>query len=406
MLPQSLTAEQFRGYPTQARELAMAHLPLLRQLPLSFLPSLLQELIEYDYKFPAERASLDSELASLERLSPAQRGSLFSDFSRLKVSVDQEKLDWVNQPLAFTEQYSAYLWSTHQMDAFQAAAATYGDRLRAASPPQTPAIPRLGIAVIGAGVTTHAGPLFAGLRPHGTYFSNLEPAHGLDKLLSAVRSRAEEHPAPYAHWYVEGGEPAISSPALTCVSYAALSPVRSRLLSEMQRESSKPGAGPESLRNYMAQLQPERLGLNGNQVLDRFQMKLLTEGSGTQVFSTTFAQWTGREVLRRASALTLLVRFAPRQRQRPMNELLSNQQKEIELDPAGSLIDADMAAYYQWINQQRLPGREQGVFLAWFEGHRQAVAIGPAMPRGVESRSPLDLSAVLTLAAGGTLGSA
>ena len=46
-------------------------------------------------------------------------------------------------------------------------------------------------------------------------------------------------------------------------------------------------------------------------MLDRFQVKLLTEGSGTQIFSTTFAQWTAREALRRAQSQTLLVRFAP-----------------------------------------------------------------------------------------------
>ena len=41
-------------------------------------------------------------------------------------------------------------------------------------------------------------------------------------------------------------------------------------------------------------------------MLGRFQVKLLTEGSGTQIFSTTFAQWTAREALRRAEALTLV----------------------------------------------------------------------------------------------------
>ena len=87
-------------------------------------------------------------------------------------------------------------------------------------------------------------------------------------------------------------------------------------------------------------------------------MKLLTEGSGTQIFSTSFVQWTAREALRRAQPLTLLVRFAPRQRQKPMNQLLSPSQGPVELDPLGSLLDADMGAYYNWINQQRLPGSE------------------------------------------------
>jgi hypothetical protein len=158
--------------------------------------------------------------------------------------------------------------------------------------------------------------------------------------------------------------------------------------------------GPEELRSNLARLSPGDLGLDKTEddVLGRFQLKLLTEGSGTQIFSTTFAQWTAREALRRAQPLTLLVRFASRQRQRPMNELLSNAQVTPELDPVGSLVDADMGAYYQWINQQRLPGAEQSSFLVWFEGHRQAVAISPTLPRGTESNSQFDLGKLLSLA--------
>ena len=95
-------------------------------------------------------------------------------------------------------------------------------------------------------------------------------------------------------------------------------------------------------------------------MLNRFQLSLLTEGSGTQVFATTFVQWAAREALRRAQPLTLFARFAPRQRENPMNELLSEAQRRPELDPQGSLVDADMGAYYTWLNQQRLSGRKPG----------------------------------------------
>jgi hypothetical protein len=133
-------------------------------------------------------------------------------------------------------------------------------------------------------------------------------------------------------------------------------------------------------------------------VLDRFQLKILTEGSGTQIFSTTFAQWSAREVLRRAQPVTLLVRFAPRQSLRPMNDLLSNSRARPDLDFIGSLVDADMGTYYHWINQQRLPGSSQSVFLAWFEGHQQAIVVSPTLPRGVESESEIDLGKLLDLA--------
>jgi hypothetical protein len=148
----------------------------------------------------------------------------------------------------------------------------------------------------------------------------------------------------------------------------------------------------------MAQMRPSDLGFDesGDRVLDHFQVKLLTEGSGTQIFSTSFVQWASREALRRAQPLTLLVRFAPRQRQKPMSELLSPRHVPAELDPMGSLLDADMAAYYNWMNQQRLPGAEKSLFLAWFENHREAVAISPAMPRGTVSTSAATLPELLS----------
>ena len=401
MLPRDLTAGQFAGYPPQARALAVAHLGALQQLPLSFVPSLLREVSDYDFKFPVERAAIDKELANLSSLSPAQLKEWFQAFSQFSLSPKLENFDWINQPAQFVEQLSAYLWSTHQLDAFREAATVYGDRLRSAVPPEPIPMRRLGIAVIGQGVAAYEAPLFRNLREHGTYFGRVKPENGLELLLTATAARAKAHPVAYGHWYVDGGQEADHSPLLTCVSYQSLQPVRTALLKNMQTEIGRPGMGPEELRTHLARLSPSELGLDkaGDAVLDRFQVKLLTEGSGTQIFSTTFAQWTTREVLRRAQALTLFVRFAPRQRQRPMNELLSNSRGNPEADFTGSLIDADMGAYYHWINQQRLPGAEQSSFLVWFEGHDQAVAIGPSLPRGTESSSPADLAQLLAWAA-------
>jgi len=397
-----LTIEQFIGYPPEARRLLVPYLDILQQLPLSFLPSLLREIIEYDYKFPAERAAIDEELSRLSALSAAQIKDQFQPFSSFTLSPQLEHFDWINQPAQFVEQLSAYLWSTHQLDAYRQAATAYGEHMRAASTLQPTPLPRLGIAIIGQGVTSYDAPLFRRLREHGTYFSQVKPDNGLNLLLTAAAARAKAHPVPYAHWYVDGGEAADHSPLLTCVSYRALEPMRAALLRKIQTEIAKPGMGPEQLRTDMARLSPTDLGLGATSdpILGRFQVKLFTEGSGTQIFSTTFAQWAARETLRRAQALTLLVRFAPRQRQGPMNDLLSNQESAPELDPVGSLIDADMASYYQWINQQRLSGFRQSSFVVWFEGHTQALAIGPSLPRGATSTSAVDLGGLLKLAVG------
>ena len=402
MLPQDLKAAQFSGYPTEAQKVVVHYLPTLQQLPLSFLPGLLRELIDYDFKFPAERKARERELEQISSLSADQRIAWFQGFAQIQLSAQLEEFDWAKAPAQFVERLSAHLWSTHQLDAFRQASTDYADRLRAAMPPEPPRVPRLGITVIGQGVPSYDEAVFRKLRPHGAYFSRVKPEGGLRQLLDLVAVRAKAHPGPYEHWYIDGGEAVDHSEALTCVSYNALEPARAALLRKMQTEIDRPGMGPEALRTLLAQMRPADLGMDReggskpkDEVLERFEISLLTEGSGTQIFSTSFAQWAAREALRRAQPLTLLVRFAPRQRQKPMNELLSATDARPDLDFVGSLVDADMGAYYNWINQQRLPGAEQSSFLVWFEGHNQALGIGPSMPRGTESTSVADLGQIL-----------
>lgn len=397
MLPEDLKPEMFAGYTSEARKIVSQYLGTLRQLPLCFLPGLLRELINYDLEFPAERIAHERELEYLSSLSASALREYFQGFAQIQLSEQLKDVDWVTFPAQFVERLSAHLWSTHQLDAFRQASTEYADRLRAAVPPEPPPIPRLGITVVGQGVVSYDHPLFRKLRPHGAYFSKVKAENGFRQLLDAVAARAKAHAVPYGHWYIDGGEAADYDPALTVVSYGALEPARSALLRKMREEIDRPGMGPEALRTLLAQMRPSDLGMErlNDKILQHFEVSLLTEGSGTQIFSTIFAQWAAREALRRAQPLTLLVRFAPRQRQKPMNELLSAPATPQEFDFIGSLVDGDFGAYYNWLNQQRLPGAEQSSFLVWFEGHNQALAIGPSMARGTESPSVADLRQVL-----------
>src|SRR5947209_16147501 len=132
MLPVQLREETFKSYPPEARSVTAKHVPLFRQLPLAFLPLLLRELITYDWKFPAEREELDNQLTYLAAQSPEQLAQIMSPFADLKLSQQLQSLDWVNIPAAFSERLSAYLWSSHQIDAFRTASVDYIRRLNAA----------------------------------------------------------------------------------------------------------------------------------------------------------------------------------------------------------------------------------------------------------------------------------
>jgi len=394
MLPNRLTPGSFAGYPPEARQLAIQQIALLQRLPLAFLPLLLRELIVYDWKFPAERADLGRQFTYLGTMAAGPFQTAMSAFAQLKLARELEQTDWVHSPAIFSEQLSAHLWATHQIDAFRAAAVDYVQKVSASAP--DPALPthRLGIAVIGQGVAKNDYRLFRKLRPQGVYFTQVKHTGGVALLLKAAAARADAHPVPYGHWYIDGGASLAVPKSITRISYNALSGPRATLQDRMQKTYEAAVFDPEAFRTMLAQIKPEEAGLNsgGDEVLNRFQLSLLTEGSGTQVFSTTFVQWAAREALRRGQPLTLFTRFAPRQREKQMNELLAEQQRKPELDPQGSLIDADMGAYYTWLNQQRLPGEEKSAFLAWFEDHDEAVAIAPTLERGKRSDTPIDLA--------------
>jgi len=397
MLPNQLTPASFAGYPPQARQLATKQIALLQRFPLAFLPLLLRELIVYDWKFPSERADLGRQFTYLQALPASALQAAMAAFAQLRLPRELEQTDWVNAPAIFSEQLSAHLWTTHQIEIFRAAAVDYVRKVTASAP--DPALPthRLGIAIIGQGVARNDYRLFRKLRPQGMYFPQVKHTGGVQALLAAAAARAKAHSVPYGHWYIDGGAALAVPESVTRISYQALSAPRAAIQSRMQKTYEAAVFDPEAFRTMLARMKPEDAGLDAgaDEVLNRFQLSLLTEGSGTQVFATTFVQWAAREVLRRAQPLTLVTRFAPRQREQQMNELLAERQRPPELDPAGSLIDADMGAYYGWLNQQRLAGEEKSAFLAWFEDHGEAVAIAPGMERGKQSDSPIELAELI-----------
>ena len=128
----------------------------------------------------------------------------------------------------------------------------------------------------------------------------------------------------------------------TVTSYNKLAPVALKELnlteSFIERAGKSTSPGPEAAQSFMASLNPTDLGLRGSAedaVLRHFEVKLLTEGAGTQIFSTTFVQWAAREAMRRAQPITMLARFAPRQRMAPMNELLKRNPLDATDGPRG-----------------------------------------------------------------------
>lgn len=396
MRPADASAESFASYPPLARAFAVQHLEMIQKLPAAFAALLMKQVIQYDWLFPAERKDLEEQFAYLESLPPAELEQSMRGFALAGLSPSLSKVDWVRRPGEFVEAFTAELWSGHQIDGFRTTAETYTAAWRKAFPEAKPAVPRLAVAVMGRDVRGDGYPLFRKLAPHGVRIAQVDGNGAWATILEIVAARAEKYPVPYGHWYIDGGSPpAPVNARLSAATWTQLAPVRAAMLSRMQTVIGSGHGGPEELRTLMAETTLRQAGMTGpDEVLSRFQLSVLAEGSGTQIFSTTFVQWTAREALRRAQPCTLLLRYAPRQRQLPMNELLAGTGDRNATDPQGSLVDADMGAYYTWIDQRRLTGADQSAFVAWSEAHGQAVVVGPNAPRGATAENAMTMEQV------------
>jgi hypothetical protein len=401
MRPRDLTEAKFRQYPPLGRQLALQHLALLRRLPPVLDAVLLRGLQEYDTCFPVERADTEARLAYLAALSPGSLDELTQDFAKLTISPELADEDWVSSPRKFEEDLSAHLWASHQIDAFHAMSEKFVHAVANAEPAQKSSLPRLSVVALAPELHKEGYTLFRKLLPHGTLFSQADASNGMEVALQRLVLRARKSPVAYGHWYIDGGEPLpCSSDVVSCLSWAGTEPVRAAVLHEIESVITSGSAGPEMLRSIMAGWkQREQGSIPGDPVFNAFVQSVYGEGAGTQIFSTTFVQWSMRELLRRAQPVTLMARFGPRQRQSSMNEMFAEAARE--MDFAGSAVDADFAAYYTWINMQRLPGAENASFVAYSLRDQRAVVIGPGFPRGTESPTPVSMEKLLNMIAEG-----
>jgi hypothetical protein len=401
MEPRDLKAESFSQYPPGAQKFAAANLDVLRAMPLTLLPLVLRQLVRYDWSFPAEQQQLKSQFDWLKQRDSTTLTAVMAPFSAIPLSSELRRGDWLNHPQRFSELMTAEFWSTNRIDAYHAAAQKYQQDLDRAFDPAVPAIPRLTIVVVGKNTQPDRTVLFRKLMPHGTLFTHVDPAEGLEEISKKVKARAQEQSQKYAHWYIDGGElyeGLKSSDGVTATSYGKLVPAAMREFALMKQLTRNQTVGVEVVTSYVAGLSPDDLGLKGTDAdatLRYFETSLLTEGAGCQIFSTTFVQWGARECLRRAQPLTLLARYGTRQELASMEQLLSRDPRQQAQDAEGSLVDADMGAYYTWIYQSRLSGADQSSFLAWSEESNMAIAIAPSIPRGKISAGACSMKQLL-----------
>ncbi len=397
MRPDQLRPEDFGSYAPQAREFAIAHLALLQQLPITICPSFLQQVQQFDTSFPAEQGALRRQCDALTHLPPDQLGALLKPFQEIRVPAELEASEWIQAPAVFIQNLSSHLWASGQLDRFRAASV----RLFEAVPPASEAVDRLTMIVVGRDAPASAQVQFKKLHRKGVLLTGLQTEAMSSQIFEAFRKHAAQSDEPYAHWYVDGGEPWPEAygkiAGAIAVNYPQLDPVRVRTLQAMEQIVKRGNADAEVMHARLTLKNAKDLDTDAvttDPVLRRFYTELFTESSGPQIFSTTFVQWTGRELARRAQPRTLLLRYAPRQRYRQFNELL-HETTPASMDPEGSLRDAEMGAYYTWVEMNRITTAGKGVLVVWREGTSQAVMIAKGAAAGTECSTSLTLEQAL-----------
>jgi hypothetical protein len=393
MRPDQLRSQSFGQYPVLAREFAIQYLSLLQRLPLSICPSFLAQVQQLDTSFPCEKASLRWQCDFLHNMPQARFAELVALFDQIRLSPELQSSDWVQRPSSFVADLAAYLWSSGQIDRFRAASKA----IFAAIPERDIHPHRLTLVILGRGTETPSTPLFQQLKKRGVFLTALDHRNISQQIFNAFRQHAELSNEPYSHWYIDGGEPWIeqyhSVPGAIAISYPSLYPLRKRVLENMESVVNSGDAGAEQMRARLAGTTAKHLNaaeITSDPVLQRFYTELFTQSSGPQLFSTSFVQWAGRELARRVQPQTLLLRYAPRQSYRAFDELLRHDGPE-RLDPEGSLRDADMGAWYTWIEMNRITSAGKGTFVALLETGPLAVLVSKNAPAGVICATPLNL---------------
>ena len=382
-------------------------MPLLLALPVPLAAIMMQQIARADRLFPVERFELDRMLGSLQPPRSSEVEKAVHGFASLRLSKEIRHLDWRQDPAGFVDKMTAELWASNQINAFREAAKRLVPPTQEIEDKDSERKPRCVVIVLDKRLLCTPGPsiLFNKLRPYGTFFPVAGDARGAEALRRWMMARTLTNPEPYAHWYLSGATVDQEYPdTIVSLSYEGLRTTRTQVLTMFNRARQNLSGGPDGLRQALLYVTPEEMGLGSmkDTVLRTFVLDLFTGGSGTQIYATTFVQWTVREALRRAQPQTVVAKFTPRSTATSMDARFSHPELEPPPDYAGSLIDAEMGAYMSYLNLERLPGSRNASFLVWHEGYGQALLIGPDMPAGTVSTPPVQMGQLLSLMAEGT----
>jgi len=310
MLPSDLKPEHFSSYPPLARKLLVENIAVLRVLPLSMLPGMLAKPSSTITNFPSNAAPSNARLHS-EKSGYRTESQWLAGLRQIQMS-GRWKIRLGQFSGQFVEQMSAHLWSPISRSLPQAAV----DYVPVAgcSAVELPFIPRIASPLSEKALARIICRFFSQLRPAWHVTTQSRSSDGMQKLLAFAAARSTAKDDSYSIG-TSTARAAPFDPALKWFLTICSNPRGA--LSKNAARNRNAGMG-RRICDPRWRVCGQRFGLDKSDdpILARFQLKLLTEGSGTQNFQHHLRAVVGAGNLRRAQPLTLVVRFSPRQRQR------------------------------------------------------------------------------------------
>ncbi len=412
----------------EARSLSQEYRGVLDRLPRTFWVSNLIELEKWPSLFEPERSYFRVLLKQLSDLSEPEFQAMFGSLASFEARTNCREIT-ATDPEGLQARLVSHLqrlgqypsWRKEINRIFEKLEPSVERRLYSAD-----RSPRLIVIIYGEGITIERDKLWARFQKMGTRVPLRVAATDtsetfLRALFTGHPEQASESPPPTLfhirkesagvppldNWIIEAGDAlhalceqsagAAAGDSTTGMSYDRLRSYRDRLSETIYSKVLSGLRSPLELAAYLKTLQvkpQEGVSLYSSEVVLAFIRDIFLAGAGTLIINNTFVEWGAVQALKRAQPRVLVARFGVRDKLKPFSSLLmfskprTTDQIPILQDPLGSFVDAELLAYYLWLNAENGPPYQGNtLYLLLAEGVDELLAVVPF--RQVNSSTPL-----------------
>ncbi len=403
----------------EALSLSQQHRAVLDRLPSTFWVSNLIEFQKWPGFFEPEKAYFRALLKQLSDLSDSEFQSMFGALEGFEARTGCRGIT-ANDPEELQRRLLDHLqrrgqypqWRVEIDGIFQKLQPLVEQRLYSADRE-----PRLVVILYGEGIAIEREKLWRRFREIGTRVplelpENATPEAFLRGLFTARLEQASDRTSPTLfevrqesgnappldNWIIEAGDALHAlcertnangrGNFATGLSYDRLRSYRERLTNTIYSKVLSGLRSPLELAAYLKTLQvrpQEGVSLYLDDLVLAFIRDVFLAGAGTLIINNTFVEWGAVQAIKRAQPRLLVARFGVRDKLKPFSSLLlfskprPADQIPILQDPLGSFVDAEMLAYYIWLNAEKGPPyRGRTLYLLLAEGVDEMLAVTPA----------------------------